>query len=362
MEEQKQNTPDFAVLLDIDGVLMKDSVAIPGAGGALASLASRGVPTVFVSNGGGRTEATRAAQLSRVLGVPVSPEQVVLPHTPMRALAAAANEPGTLPVLCVGRTATEEVAQTLGLQHIALLGDVASARPFLFPQKRYSSDRVAAARALEPERVAADGVSAVFVLEEPEDWGEALQVIVDVLRCENGRVPLAVDSAPVPTAGGKQSVPVYVANPDFVYGGEFAFVRYTVGAFMRCLSLLYRELVGSDLECAFYGKPELSTYEWARRALAQQLGTTAHTQLRTIYAVGDNPRSDARAAAAADAAAQNGVTWVPVLTRTGCFQGPPGTNDQVDPADIVADSIVEAVERIFEIEANQHQTEEQKSG
>ena len=351
----------YAVVFDIDGVLMKDSVAIPGASEALASLEARGVPTIFVSNGGGRTEETRAAQLSRVLGTPVAPEQMVLPHTPMRALAAAATAPDALPVLCVGRGATAAVARSLGLHRVALLGDVAAARPFLFPQKRYSAERTAAARALPPAAVARDGVSAVFVLEEPEDWGEALQVVVDVLRCAHGRLPLAPDEAPVPVcagAGAAQSVPVYVANPDFVYGGEFAFVRYTVGAFVRCLALLYRELLGAELACTFYGKPEPTTYAWARTVLARELERRApqahdrghaQAQLRTVYAIGDNPRSDVRGARNA-AAADPAVRWVPVLTRTGCFQGAPGTNDPDDPADIVVSDVAEAVATIIRLE------------
>lgn len=341
----------YAVVFDIDGVLMKDSVAIPGASEALATLEARGVPTIFVSNGGGRTEAVRAAQLSAVLGTRVTAEQMVLPHTPMRALAPAANAPDALPVLCVGRAATADVARSLGLARVALLSDVAAARPFLFPQKRYSAERTAAARALPPAAIARDGVSAVFVLEEPEDWGEALQVVVDVLRCAHGRLPLAPAAAPVLARGGAQAVPVYVANPDFVYGGEFALVRYTVGAFVRCLALLYRELVGTELACTMYGKPEPATYAWARTVLARELQRRAPRPrpLRTVYAIGDNPRSDVRGARNA-AAADPAVRWVPVLTRTGCFQGPPGTNDPDDPADIVVADVAEAVATIIRLE------------
>lgn len=65
----------FATVLDIDGVLMKDRVPIPGAREALSKLDSLSVPRVFVSNGGGRTEAGRAAELSHELGVPVSEDQ-----------------------------------------------------------------------------------------------------------------------------------------------------------------------------------------------------------------------------------------------------------------------------------------------
>jgi ribonucleotide monophosphatase NagD (HAD superfamily) len=42
-------------------------------------------PFVFMTNGGGVSEATRAEELEHMLRVPVTPEQVILGHTPMQA-------------------------------------------------------------------------------------------------------------------------------------------------------------------------------------------------------------------------------------------------------------------------------------
>lgn len=45
--------------------------------------------------------------------------------------------------------------------------------------------------------------------------------------------------------------------------------------------------------------------------------------------VGDNPASDVRGANRA------GPPWVPVLVRTGVFSGPPGSNSETDPAQVI---------------------------
>ena len=59
---------------------------IPGAPEALQRLRKQGIPTLFVTNGGGVTEQAKAEALQAKLGVPVSPAQVLLCHTPVREL------------------------------------------------------------------------------------------------------------------------------------------------------------------------------------------------------------------------------------------------------------------------------------
>jgi ribonucleotide monophosphatase NagD (HAD superfamily) len=45
------------------------------------------VPYIFVTNGGGKTEAERCIQLSKQLQIEVSPGQFICGHTPMREMA-----------------------------------------------------------------------------------------------------------------------------------------------------------------------------------------------------------------------------------------------------------------------------------
>lgn len=59
---------------------------------------------------------------------------------------------------------------------------------------------------------------------------------------------------------------------------------------------------------------------------------------RRIVMVGDNPAGDIRGATAA------GHPWLPVLVRTGIFQGSHGANDARDPAAACVAGVREAVD------------------
>ena len=78
--------PGVAFALDTDGVLLRGKTPIPGASAALHSLldpatGAPAVPFCFITNGGGVSEADKAAELGRLLDLPpaaVSPGQVIL--------------------------------------------------------------------------------------------------------------------------------------------------------------------------------------------------------------------------------------------------------------------------------------------
>lgn len=81
----------LAVAFDIDGVLKQGENVLPEARRAIKLLDgdnqwNQKVPYVFITNGGGKPEMTRAKDLSAELGVDVSPAQVVQAHTVMQAL------------------------------------------------------------------------------------------------------------------------------------------------------------------------------------------------------------------------------------------------------------------------------------
>ena len=56
------------VVFDIDGVLLKGGAVINGAKRAVAKLAEARIPFIFVTNGGGMLESTKAADLTTKLG------------------------------------------------------------------------------------------------------------------------------------------------------------------------------------------------------------------------------------------------------------------------------------------------------
>jgi HAD superfamily hydrolase (TIGR01456 family) len=110
----RQSVPNFGILFDIDGVIMRGSKVLPQAPGAFAKLVDESgrfrVPTVFVTNAGNTLRQTKADQLSNWLGVEVKESQVVMSHSPLKMF----KEYHDKHVLVVGQGAVSDIAMNLG--------------------------------------------------------------------------------------------------------------------------------------------------------------------------------------------------------------------------------------------------------
>lgn len=74
-------TPKLTAV-SIDGVLVRSSDALPRAHKALSYLQSERIPFILLTNGGGRHETDRVAELSKKLQVPIDTSMFVQSHTP----------------------------------------------------------------------------------------------------------------------------------------------------------------------------------------------------------------------------------------------------------------------------------------
>lgn len=106
--------PSFGFLFDIDGVLVRGKTPIPAAKSAFQKLVnSQGqflVPVVFVTNAGNCLRQKKADQLSHILGVPVSQDQVMMSHSPLRMFKRYHEKC----VLVSGQGPLLDIAQDLG--------------------------------------------------------------------------------------------------------------------------------------------------------------------------------------------------------------------------------------------------------
>lgn len=75
----------------IDGVLLRSSSPIPGASEALNLLHSKNIPFILLTNGGGKHESARVAELSKKLNVPLTEENFVQSHTPFKQLVEGSD-------------------------------------------------------------------------------------------------------------------------------------------------------------------------------------------------------------------------------------------------------------------------------
>ncbi|CAB1105712.1 unnamed protein product [Ectocarpus sp. CCAP 1310/34] len=326
----------FGVAFDIDGVLVRGQEVLPGARESLKALEDARVPYVFVTNGGGCTEEAKARDLTSKLGVQVHRSMVALSHSPMRALA---SEYSGKRVMVLGSSAKKIAEEDLGLLDTVTPEEFAGEWPdiFHFTGDRYYIPRNFPRRLAEGERPRS--VSAVMVLHDPLDWALEAQVVVDVLR---GGDP--------PGSGGASQTPMYISNPDFVFASTYQEPRFAAGAFADTVRMLYaKRFATSEPTIEVFGKPTISTFDYARRLLEERDGVIRPQEehkIERIYMVGDNPSGDIRGANAA------GPPWLSNLVKTGVFRDKGGRgNDAEDPAHFVHNDVRECVNFAMEREA-----------
>ncbi|XP_015237791.1 PREDICTED: cat eye syndrome critical region protein 5 homolog [Cyprinodon variegatus] len=276
------NPSSFGLLFDIDGVLVRGRTPIPAAKQCFRNLVDRNgkykVPVVFVTNAGNCMRQTKAEHLSHLLEVEVSPDQVMLSHSPLRMFTQFHK----MCVLVSGQGPVEEVAHNLGFEDVVTIDMLREAYPVLdvVDHSRRPKDSIPPTKGLQP-------IDAVILFGEPIRWETNLQLIIDVLLT-NGDPGKSWTSTQFP------HIPVLACNMDLLWMAEAKNPRFGHGMFLVCLESLYKKVTGYDLKYeALIGKPSVVTYNYAElliRQQAEKLGWS--TPVKTLYAIGDNPMAD----------------------------------------------------------------------
>ncbi|NXH21007.1 HDHD5 hydrolase, partial [Bucco capensis] len=271
--------PSFGFLFDIDGVLVRGKTPIPAAKTAFQKLVnSQGqflVPVVFVTNAGNCLRQKKADQLSHLLGVPISPDQVLMSHSPLRMFKRYHQKC----VLVSGQGPLLDIAQDLGFCHPITIETLREKHPLL---DVVDHDR-------RPNLL----VSVCFcwrtvvLFGEPVRWETNLQLIIDVLLTSGypGN-PYQHENDP--------HIPVLACNMDLMWVAEAQSPRFGHGTFMVCLENIYKKITGKDLKYeALMGKPSKVTYQYAEYLIRAQAAERHWEQpIETLYAVGDNLMTD----------------------------------------------------------------------
>lgn len=178
-----------------------------------------------------------------------------------------------------------------GFQHVIIPSDIFHAHPEIWPFSAQFADYHARAAKplplplfipseskLEPQEGKHLKIDAIFVYNDPRDMGLDIQLVIDLLLSyqgflgtvskTNGRKELPnhgyiLDSQP----------PLYFANPDIFWAGQYQLPRLGSGAFKASLQGLWREITGgSDLGLNLItgGKPSDWTYRFADTKLGEQ--------------------------------------------------------------------------------------------
>ncbi|KNA20312.1 hypothetical protein SOVF_053570 [Spinacia oleracea] len=332
----------FGIAFDIDGVLIRGNSPIGGSPQALNKLyhpeGSLKVPYCFLTNGGGVRESKRAIELSKLFGVGVSSSQVLHGHSPFKQLAHKFENDF---VVAVGKGEPAAVMSEYGFKDVISIDDYTlcfdNIDP-LAPQKKWTVNGSSEPSPELKKYVRSQKVQAVFVVSDSVDWSRDIQVLCDILR--TGGLP-----------GGEigSQPPLYFAHDDLKYQGAFPTERFGIGAFRISLQSVFNSIHPHPLQYSAVGKPNPLAFKNAETTLRKLYNHMIANQdcggispFETLYMIGDNPSVDIKGAQEA------GRPWFSILTRTGVFRGK--ENDQEYPADMVVDTVEDAVDFILDKE------------
>lgn len=306
---------------------MHGSTPISAATTALQLLSQKSIEFILLTNGGGKSESARTAELSSYLDVPIHPSQFIQSHTPF---AGFASRPKFKTVLVIGGEGDmcRQVAIDYGFKNVIIPADILAAYPSVSP---FTTDKSPAhAQPLPPGEIKID---VVLVFNDPRDWALDLQVLLDLVLSDEGR--LGTRRGDICT---KPHVPIYFSNPDLIWANEYHLPRLGQGGFRAAFQGIMSSLKNAQksqntmtglpiLDYTVMGKPYHDTYayaenvlcEWRKKQLELAGMDTAHGDVKTIYMVGDNPASDIKGAN--NFRSQRGIRWISVLVTTGVYKG-----------------------------------------
>lgn len=331
--------------LSIDGVLLRSSKPIPGAADSLALLKEQNIPFILLTNGGGKHETERVAEISEKLNVPLDTSVIVQSHSPFAELVKGVDDASALEHKCVMVAGGDgdncrKVAEQYGFKNVVTPGDIFMANPSVWPfSKNWADYYKTFARPLPKPLDPTDPnrglkIDAVFVFNDPRDWALDTQVIMDILLSSQGHLgTLSAKNGQtdLPNHGYQQDNQphLYFSNPDLWWAAAYPLPRLGQGGFREALEGVWAATTGGpskgiELKKTVIGKPYQGTYEFAERQLRRNRsrifgGAADLPPLQRVYMVGDNPESDIRGANSYRS--EVGSSWHSILVRTGVYSG-----------------------------------------
>jgi len=333
-------TDKYAYAFDIDGVLIRGGRPIPEAIEAMKMLNGDNeygikVPYIFVTNGGGKTEAERCIQLSKQLEMEVSPGQFICGHTPMGEMA---EKYGTVLVVGGEGEKCRIVAEGYGFKDVVTPGDIIKDNQDTTPFRTLTEEEYKNSRTRDFSKV---DIEAIFVFADSRDWASDQQIILDLLMSKNGRIGTRSETF-------DEGPPVFFSHNDVVWSASHDLTRIGMGALRVSLEAMYKAVTGKELKTTAFGKPQIGTFEFATRLLKRWRKDThgINKGIDTVYFVGDTPESDIRGTNEFDKHTKD-ANWYSILVETGVYQH--GTKPNFTPKATV-ENVLEAVRHGMERE------------
>jgi HAD superfamily hydrolase (TIGR01456 family) len=152
-----------------------------------------------------------------------------------------------------------EVAEQYGFKDIVVPNDIVAWDPAIAPYRVLTDEERASSRPRDFSKV---NIEVVTIFSDSRDYATDMQIIMDLLRSENGRLKTVAED-PV-----SQRIPIYFSQGGLLRPTEHLIPRMSQGAFRIGLEAMHKALAGVDLERVVYSKPELATYRYADEVIA----------------------------------------------------------------------------------------------
>ncbi|CAH2354326.1 hypothetical protein CLIB1423_16S00122 [[Candida] railenensis] len=250
----------YAFCFDIDGVILRGPDTIPEAVEAMKLLNGGNkynikVPSIFVTNGGGKPESQRSEDLSKRLNCTITPDQIIQGHTPMKDLVPLYKN-----VLVVGGIGNvcRNVAESYGFKNVYTPLDILYWNPAVSPYHDLTDEELKAAK--KDVDFSKLSIDAILVFADSRNWAADQQIILELLLSVNG----VMGTASKTFDEGPQ---IYFAHSDFIWATNYKLSRYGMGALQVSIAALYREHTGHELKVNRFGKPQKGTFKYANKVL-----------------------------------------------------------------------------------------------
>ncbi|KAI5964267.1 uncharacterized protein KGF55_002209 [Candida pseudojiufengensis] len=255
-----ERVASYAFCFDIDGVILRGPDTIPQAVEAMKLLNGENkykikVPSIFVTNGGGKPEKQRADDLSNRLHCTITEEQIIQGHTPMRDLVGTYNN-----VLVVGGIGNvcRNVAESYGFKNVYTPLDIMKWNPAVSPYHDLTEEEDICTKKVDFSKTPID---AIMVFADSRNWAADQQIILELLLSKNG----VMGTQSKTFDEGPQ---IYFAHSDFIWATNYKLSRYGMGALQVSTAALYREHTGKELKVNRFGKPQHGTFKFANKVLS----------------------------------------------------------------------------------------------
>lgn len=252
----------YAFCFDIDGVILRGPNTIPESVEAIRMLNGDNkynikVPSIYVTNGGGKPESVRAEDLSKRLETNIRIDQIIQGHTPMRDLVPLYKN-----VLVVGGVGNvcRNVAESYGFKNVYTPLDILKWNPAVSPYHDLTEEELICCKSdVDFSKISID---AILVFADSRNWAADQQIILELLLSDNG----VMGTESKVQGNGPE---IYFAHSDFIWATNYKLSRYGMGALQVSIAALYKEHTGHELKVHRFGKPQAGTFKFANKVLSK---------------------------------------------------------------------------------------------